>query len=76
MASPNAGNRVATERWACAGHFVASLDLPAHGDRVDPAHGESLDGWASALLAGDDPFVATVSDASALVSECLVRGYG
>ena len=39
-----------------AGHFVASFDLPCHGERVRPGQGEALSGMGRAFLAGRGPF--------------------
>ena len=59
-----------------AGHFVASFDLPCHGERVRPGQGESLSGMGRAFLAGEDPFAQFVRDGRAAVDACLERGAG
>lgn len=58
-----------------AGHYVLSFDLPNHGDRVKP-HGESLEGFISALKAGENPFDDFVEDAISAIDACLERGIG
>lgn len=59
-----------------AGHFVASFDLPCHGERVRPGQGEALSGMGQAFLAGEDPFAQFVRDGQAAVDACLERGAG
>ncbi len=59
-----------------AGHFVASFDLPCHGERVRPGQGEALSGMGRAFLAGEDPFAQFVRDGKAAVDACLERGAG
>jgi pimeloyl-ACP methyl ester carboxylesterase len=56
-----------------AGHRVASIDLPAHGDRVDGLGG-GIAGLAARVAAGRDPFDEFVADGRAVIDECLRRG--
>ena len=58
-----------------AGHFVASFDLPCHGERVGE-HGEGLLGMGAAYLAGIDMFARFVADGAAAIDACQQRGIG
>jgi len=60
--------------FLAAGHRVASLDMPQHGELVDE-YGEGLAGIASAARAGADVFADFAATERALVDACIARGW-
>jgi len=58
-----------------AGHFVASFDLPCHGERIGE-YGEGLLGMGAAYMAGIDMFARFVADGVAAIDACQQRGIG
>lgn len=58
--------------FLAAGHYVASFDLPNHGENVD-SHGGGLAGMAAAVAAGIDVFDTIRTDAGTLIHTCIDR---
>lgn len=65
---------IVTNLFLAAGHRVASLDMPQHGELVD-GFGEGLAGMAAAVAAGVDIFADLAAAARALVDEGIRRGW-
>lgn len=63
-----------TEAFIKQGHRIASIDLPAHGDRVDKKYGSGIKGFANYVADGKDPFDIFVLNAKDMITECLKRG--
>jgi alpha-beta hydrolase superfamily lysophospholipase len=61
--------------FVAQGHRAVSFDLPAHGSRVDPRYGEGIGGWRNAFVAGDDVFTQFTDEVSAVIDECIKRGW-
>lgn len=59
--------------FLAAGHRVASVDLPFHGELANEM-GEGLRGMAAAMAAGENPFGALRVTARALIDACLAQG--
>lgn len=66
---------VVANEFVRAGHYVASFDLPHHGERVG-AHGEGILGMRDAFLAGSDPFRGFIADGRAVIDDCVRQGVG
>jgi len=60
--------------FLAAGHRVASLDMPQHGELIDD-YGEGLEGMAAAVRAGADVFTDFAAAERALVDACIGRGW-
>jgi len=60
--------------FLAAGHRVASLDMPQHGELADE-FGEGLVGIANAARAGADVFADFAAAERALVDACIARGW-
>ena len=58
-----------------AGHYVASFDLPNHGDGIDE-YGDGLVGLWTAHAAGADPFGRFIAQGRAVIDKCLAQGWG
>src|ERR1044072_6369793 len=58
-----------------AGHAVASIDLPNHGDLAD-RFGTALDPMAASLAAGVDAFASLRARLRAALDACLARHLG
>jgi len=56
--------------FLAAGHRVASLDMPQHGELADE-HGEGLEGIVNAARAGVDVFADFAAAARELVDACI-----
>lgn len=56
------------------GHRVASFSLPQHGERVDE-FGEGIVGLRNALVGGNNRFGEFLREASAVIDECIARGW-
>jgi dienelactone hydrolase len=63
--------RVASE----AGHYVASFDLPNHGENIN-LYGEGITGMCAAFVAGADPFAQFIAQGQAVIDHCLAQGIG
>jgi pimeloyl-ACP methyl ester carboxylesterase len=61
--------------FLAAGYQVLSFDLPCHGSRVG-FWGAGLDGMASAIAGGADPFEELVADGRAVLDHCISHGIG
>jgi len=61
--------------FTAAGHYVASFDLPNHGDQVDE-FGEDLAGMARAMEAGHNVFAEAGEVGRALIDEARREGLG
>lgn len=61
---------IVSEIFLAAGHRVASLDMPQHGELADE-HGEGLEGIANAARAGVDVFADFAAAARELVDACI-----
>jgi len=61
---------IISDIFLAAGHRVASLDMPQHGELVD-AFGEGLVGMANAVRAGVDVFADFAAAARELVDACI-----
>lgn len=59
--------------FLAAGHRVASIDLPCHGETAEPGV-EGLTGMACAIARGEDVFAHLRATGAALVDLCLDRG--
>lgn len=55
------------------GHRALSFDLPDHGSRVE-RHGEGIQGWRNAWMAGEDRFQQFVKEASAVIDKAIEIG--
>ncbi len=66
---------VVADAFVRTGHYVASFDLPHHGERAD-SHGERIPGMRDAFLAGYDPFRRFVADGRAVIDDCVAQGVG
>jgi dienelactone hydrolase len=66
---------VVANEFVRAGHYVASFDLPHHGERIE-RHGEGIAGMRDAFLAGRDPFRRFVADSRAVIDDCVAQGVG
>lgn len=62
---------IISDIFLAAGHRVASLDMPQHGELAD-AFGEGLTGMANAARAGIDVFADFAAAARELVDACIV----
>jgi len=65
---------IISDIFLAAGHRVASLDMPQHGELVDE-FGEGLAGMAAAARAGIDVFADFAAAERTLVDACLARGW-
>lgn len=70
---PDGRHGAATQLWVDAGHRVASIDLPGHGER-EGEYGAGIAGWAAQWAAGDDPFMPMVVEGRRVIDECSRRG--
>jgi dienelactone hydrolase len=61
--------------FAEAGHYVASFDLPNHGEQAN-AFGQGIAGMCAAFIGRKDPFVQFVAQGSAVIDACLAQGLG
>jgi hypothetical protein len=61
--------------FAAAGHYVASFDLPNHGEQINQ-YGQGIVGMCAALRAGADPFAQFVAHGQAVLDDCLRQGIG
>jgi hypothetical protein len=61
--------------FAAAGHYVASFDLPNHGEQINQ-YGQGIVGMCAALRAGADPFAQFVAQGQAVLNDCLRQGIG
>ncbi len=61
------------ESFLAKGNRAASIDLPAHGERID-AYGGQIEGLRNAFVDGKDPFALLVEDGKAVIDECIRRG--
>jgi len=59
--------------FLAAGHRVASLDMPFHGELAEPG-GEGLVGMARAIARGENPFAGLTAAGTALINHCLKNG--
>ena len=64
---------IVSDMFLAAGHRVAALDLPNHGDRVD-SYGNGLEGQAAAIKAGVDIFKDMRETATAFIDLMIERG--
>ncbi len=62
------------DAFVSAGHRAVGIDLPFHGDRIQPGGEEGIVGMCRAVLAGNDPFCAVAKDGIACVDACVRRG--
>ena len=61
--------------FLAAGHRVASLDMPKHGELADAGDGgEGLAGMANAMARGEDIFAEFRATGRAFIDACVARG--
>jgi len=64
---------IVSDIFLAAGHRVAAIDAPNHGDRIDK-YSELLEGQANAIQAGVDIFKDTRETATAFIDLMIERG--
>lgn len=65
---------IVSDIFLAAGHRVAAIDAPNHGERIDE-YGEGLEGQAKAIQAGVDIFKDTRDTATAFFDLMIERGW-
>ena len=65
--------RIRPDVFLAAGHRVASIELPNHGERANE-YGEGLPGMANSVAHGVDVFADIRETGRALIQSCLDRG--
>lgn len=60
---------------AARGVVSAALDLPCHGENIQPGEPQGLDGWAARLRQDRDPIPGFMKDASAVVDFLIAEGF-
>jgi dienelactone hydrolase len=66
---------VVANAFVRAGHYVASFDLPHHGERAG-ADGDGITAMRDAFFDGRDPFRQFVADGRAVIDDCEGQGVG